>query len=332
MKVLVTGGYGFLGSNLVRLLLQEGYDVKVLDNMASGRDINLKDVEKQITIVIGSVACEKAVEQAVRDVDAIIHLASQVSHIKSQRDPYEDLKANILGTLNILEAVRKTGKKIPIIYASSRSVYGKKMKKPTDPPITENALPEPLDAYGVSKLASEKYGLLYDYHYDIPFIAYRMANLFGPRQILTPVYQFIAWVFFCVWQKREFTFYGDGNQTRDFLYVMDAANAYVMALDNVDKLRGQVYNLNGKTYCTWREAMDIAAKVTGGEVKVKFIPHTEIRSKLENPYSRLSGDKIARAIGWRPATTLEEGFKAMLEYYSENDRWKYHLGEIPELP
>ena len=336
MRVLVTGGAGFLGSNLVRLLLKEGYKVTILDNFTSGSSWNIQDIRDQVRIILGSTFKKEAVYHGVKDADAVIHLAGQVSHITSQKDPMKDVKANVMGTLTILETIRELGKRIPVIYASSRSVYGKKMKKPTDPPITENALPEPLDIYGASKLACEKYGLIYDYHEDIPFIAFRMANLFGPRQILTPIYQFIAWLFFCVWKGREFTFYGDGTQTRDFLYVGDACEAYLMALEKYDKLRGQVYNLNGKTYCTWNEAMAIAKEVTGGEIKVKYIPHTTIRAKLENPYSRLSGDKIARAVGWRPKTTLKEGFEKMLEYYSKNDNWKHHLlhplNQIPKEP
>ena len=328
----MTGGAGFLGSNMVRRLLSEDYEVVVVDNLSTGNPENLRDTwiklefhQKDISRLNPSSVDAKEIFDGT---GVVFHFASQVSHITSQKDPYRDLEVNCWGTLNILEAMKRYCPDAHVIYSCSRSVYGRQENLP----ISEDAQTNPLDNYGITKLTAEKYGLLYNYHHGIKFTSLRMANLFGPRQVLTPIYQFIAYVFFCVMQSRPFTFYGDGSQTRDFLDVVDAVDAYTMCMENPEIVSGEVFNLGGKDYCTWNKAMEVAKEVTDGKILVRYIPHTPIREKLENPHSRLDSKKIAGALGWEPKTGLREGFEKMRDFYRKDDRWKLYLGEVPEMP
>jgi len=318
MKCLVTGGAGFIGSNLVKRLLEEGFEVLSFDStqypfrlyeLVQGDSSNLE-------IIRGDLRNKEEVAKAVKRADVIFHLGGQVSHILSQHDPYVDLNVNVVGTLNVLEAMKEYNPLAKLIYASSRSVYGKKMKKPDDPPITEEALPEPIDAYGVSKLTCEHYVRLYHYHHNLRTVILRQANVFGPRQQLwTPVYQMVSWVFRRVWLNEPLVFMGDGSQTRDFLYVEDLVDAYLDCVDNFEAVNGETFNVGGLTYCTWKEVIETAEKVTGNKARVTFVEHTPLRRKLENPYSCLDRTKIYKRLGWEPVTSLLEGFKRMKEYY-----------------
>jgi len=314
IKVLVTGGAGFIGSNLVRTLLEKGYEITVLD--ISDDLFRLEEVENKIKYVKGDLRDRELITRLIKQVDVICHLGGQVSHLLSQEDPYYDLEVNIVGTINILEAMKRYNPSAYLIYASSRSVYGKKMECPNDPPITEDVLPEPIDAYGITKLSSEHYTRLYHYHYDLKTTILRQANVFGERQQLwTSEFQMIAWVFRRVWLNEPLQFMGDGKQTRDFLYAGDLINAFLTCIDKIETANGEIYNVGGKTYCTWLEAIATAEEVTGNKAKLSLVPYTPIRAKLENPYSRLNGSKIKRQLGWQPKVTLAEGFKRMKEFY-----------------
>ena len=328
-RILITGGCGFLGSNLARRLLAKGHKVALFDLTTDLK--NIENIQDRLNLIIqGDLAVASDVENAFRatklslgGLDTVFHLGSQVSHIVSQQDPYRDLKTNCIGTVNVLEAVKNLCPEAHVIYACSRSVYGKQDVLP----IRERAPTNPVDNYGITKLTAEKYCLLYHYHYGTKATSLRMANLFGPYQVLTPVYQFIAYVFFCVMSERPFTFYGDGTQTRDFLYVGDACQAYIDAMETPEKSVGEIFNLGGLDYCSWNKAIEIAEEVTGKKAKVEYIEHTPLRAKLENPHSKLDYGKILSALDWQPRTSLREGFGKMLPFYGEHERWKRYLAD-----
>lgn len=319
MKYLVTGGLGFLGSTLTHRLVNEGHKVTIVDKALDEK--NVADIKNQIKVIHGNIANRAVVSRAMTNQDGVFHFAAQVDHILSQHNPYLDLETNLIGVLNILESMRKQCPDAPLLYSCTRSVYGRQKILP----IKEIAPTNPIDNYGITKLGAEKFILAYNHHYEIKTTSFRLSNLFGPRQILTPVYQYISYVFFCVATKRPFTFYGDGNQTRDFLYIDDAVNAFMMGMENIDKINGKIFNLGGKDYVTWNRMMEIAAKVTGGKINVSYIPHTPLRAKLENPHSILDYRKIFNALGWSPEVGLKEGFKNMLEFYSKNNRWDRYM-------
>jgi len=321
MKCLVTGGKGFLGSNLAHALLEKGYEVTVLDVAKGGNFANIADISKDLKFIVTDIRDRAFVKEAVQGQDVVFHLAGQVSHIVSQEDPYYDLDVNLNGILNILEACVQLNPKVHLIFASSRSVYG----FPEYLPVDEKHPTNPIDAYGVTKLASEKYVNLYHYHHDLKTTIMRMANLFGPRQQLhTRVYQMVSWVFKCAMLKEPLSFYGDGEQTRDFLYVGDAVRAYVKAAEFPYSVEGKTYNLCGLTYCTWNEVMKTASKVTGNPITVNYEEYPALRKKLENPHHRLNGDAIMDDCSIQPKVTLEEGFREMLEYYWP-ERYKEYI-------
>jgi len=314
MRVLITGGLGFLGSNLAYSLVQDGHEVVLLDKWTASR-ANIEDFKDSelVNVVYGDVRDFEIIAGLVKDVNVVYHFASQVSHIKSMEDPYLDVDVNCRGTLNILEAVRKFNPQIPVIYTSSRSVYG----FPKHLPINEEHPTNPIDAYGITKLAGEKYCRLYNYHYALNTVCFRMANLFGERQQLwTSEYQMIAWVFRQTLLGETIQFYGDGTQTRDFLYVGDAVTAYRQAYKHIDRLAGGVYNLAGKDYCAWNEVFQVCSEALEKPVSVKYIEYTPLRKRLENPHSRLDGTKIRKIIGWEPTVGLLEGFRRMKDYYT----------------
>jgi len=320
MKVLITGGKGFLGSTLAHAFLEIEDVVTILDLPQGGNPANLDDIRDKVNLVEGDIRDRKALYSAMDDQDVIIHLAGQVSHIVSMEDPYLDLDINLNGVLNILETAIKMQPMPHVIFGSSRSVYG----FPEYMPVDEKHPTNPIDAYGVTKLSSEKYVNLYHYHHDLPTTVLRMANLFGPRQQLhTRVYQMVSWIFKCAMLKEPLGFYGDGNQTRDFLYVDGAANAYLLCAHTPERSNGETFNLNGLTYCTWNEVMETASKVTGNELIVNYEEYPPLRRKLENPHHRLDGTKIRKALDWEPLTTLEEGFRVMLNYYWPSRYEKY---------
>jgi len=323
MKVLITGGLGFLGSNLAHRLLEKGYTVTVLD-LPETNTKNVGDIMDEITILRGDIRDSSVVNGAVKGQDAVLHLAGQVSHLVSMKDPWLDFQTNVKGTLNVLEAARKHTPDL-LVFASSRSVYGIQMKKPDDPPIKEDVVLRPIDVYGVSKVACEKLCLTYHHHYAVPVTCFRQANLVGERQQLhTPVYQMVSWVLRQYMLRLPLEFMGTGEQTRDFLYVGDLCEAYEMAILNPEKVAGQVFNTGGATYCTWNEVFKTAEKVTGNRINIIYKDYTDLRRKLENPYSRLSSEKIEKALGWKPRTTLEEAYKRMVSYYLP-DRIKQYI-------
>jgi len=310
MRIFITGINGFEGSNIALHFRDLDWEVSGLDLSTSPREKELEGIE----IVKGDVRDKELVNKLVKPADVVIHLAGQVSHLLSQDDPYVDLDVNCNGMLNVLEAVRKENPGCQVLYSSSRSVYG----FPKYLPIDEEHPKMPIDNYGISKLASEHYCRLYTYHHKVRTTVFRQANLFGPRQQLwTNVFQMVSWIFRCVALNEEFTFYGDGTQTRDFLYIDDCVKAYETAIKNPEKVYGQIFNLGGAECCSWNTLMRYAEEVTGNKCKVKYIPHTPIRELLENPHSWLNSAKYKMATGWFPKVSVKEGFRGMHRYFIE---------------
>lgn len=327
-RVLVTGGLGFIGSNLSLSLAKEGHDVTILDKTKNWR--NIEGHEDEFNIINGDIRNTKDVELAVNEQDAIVHLAANVSHIDAQKDPYLDMNTNIMGTINIAEAVKEFKHKPRVIYACSRSAYGRTRYLPVD----EGHPVQPLDAYGISKLAGEKYLMMYSHHYNIPVLSFRKANVVGERQgIHTRAYQMISWIFRCVARDEEIGFWGDGKQSRDFLYVGDAVKFYKKAAldDNVwdrdvPTPTADYYNLPGGEYSTWLDAMYTCGEALDKDPVIHLEPYpNETRVKLENPHSKLSGNKLLERFGDVPKTGLKTAFTNMDKFYE--DRWEEYLYE-----
>ncbi len=263
--VLVTGGAGFIGSNLANRFASEGHDVLIYDVLARpGVDHNLEWLKKRhpskISAVIGDIRDETAVADAVRDAQAVFHMAAQVAVTTSLVDPREDFEINIRGTLNVLDALRRRGERVPLIFASTNKVYGdladielektNDAYKPRDSAIRNAGIGEnrPLDfhtPYGCSKGAADQYVLDYARSFGIPTCVMRMSCIYGQRQMGTEDQGWVAHFLIRALQGEPITIYGDGCQVRDVLDISDAVSAYASAWNHIETVQGRAFNLGG---------------------------------------------------------------------------------------
>lgn len=224
-RVLVTGGAGFIGSHSVELLLDHGYIVSVLDNLSTGKISNLPN-HKCLNFIEGDITDPQAVTQAMQDASYCLHLAAQVSVVRSVKDPFHSAKQNILGFINVIQAAHEAGVN-KFVYASSAATYG----NPNQLPIKETATATPLSPYGLEKLIDEQYAALFHKMHGLPSLGLRYFNVFGPRQDPSSPYAGVISKFFdCIMTGYPPTIFGDGSQTRDFIFVKDVARANLAAL------------------------------------------------------------------------------------------------------
>lgn len=306
MKVLVTGGAGFIGSHVVDALLQAGIAAAVLDDLSAGRSENLPPEVALYREDIRSAACGEIL--AREKPECVIHHAAQVSVAKSLADPDADASVNIAGTINLLEHCRRRGVR-KIIYASSAAVYG----DPERLPLTEEAACRPLSPYGVSKSAAEHYLAVYAANYGIRFTVLRYANIYGPRQARDGEGGVITIFTDDLLAGRNLTIYGDGQQTRDFIYVGDAAAANVLALTRGDNA---VFNIgSGRSITLNRLAAELgeAAGIRPG-IDYRRPRPGDIR------HSCLANGKAAAGLGWQPRTDLAEGLRRTVRSFRGGGR------------
>lgn len=263
--VLVTGGAGFIGCNIADRLAQDGHEVIVFDALARpGVDANLAWLKDRhpgrIREIIADIRDEDAVSRATRGVAAVFHMAAQVAVTTSLVDPVEDFDINIRGTLNLLEALRRGGSRVPVVFASTNKVYGDladvdlvcdgEAWLPADPILRARGISEarPLDfhtPYGVSKGAADQYVLDYARSFGLPAAVLRMSCIYGPRQMGTEDQGWVAHFLIRALEERPITIYGDGAQVRDICHVADAVDAYLAAWRQIDGIAGRAFNLGG---------------------------------------------------------------------------------------
>ena len=228
-RIMVTGGLGFIGSNLVRRLVDLGAHVLVVDSLFpdyGGNLYNIHGIEDRISVNISDVRDETSMDVLVRRCEIIFNLAGQVSHIDSMRDPYTDLEINCRAQLSMLEACRKHNPSVRVVFAGTRQVYG----RPERLPVDEKHLVRPVDINGVNKAAGEYYHLLYNNVFGVRSCSLRLTNVYGPRQLIRHNRQgFIGWFIRLALEGREIQVFGDGSQLRDFVYVDDASDAFLRA-------------------------------------------------------------------------------------------------------
>jgi UDP-glucose 4-epimerase len=302
-RVLVTGGAGFVGSNLVRRLIGLGARVTVLDDLFTGRLENLPD--EGYTFVEGSVCDEDLVMHTVANADVVLHAAAR-NIVVSTRDPKEDYQTNIGGTLNVLLAARATGLE-RLVYASSTSVYG----NPRHLPMNEDDHLSLLTPYAVSKLAGENYCMAFFESYGLRSTAVRYSNLFGPGQDpANPYCGVVAKFTESLFAGRPPVIHGDGNQTRDFTYVDDAVSATLLAATS-DRAVGEVFNVGTGLETRVNELATLLIRMTGAKVEPQ---HTD-RRDVDNIRRRVVNiEKTRRALRWVPEITLEEGLRRTVEW------------------
>src|SRR5207253_6227039 len=243
-KVMITGGLGFIGSNLARQLVELGAQVLIIDSLIpdyGGNLFNVDGVADRLQVNIADVRQQNTMNYLVRDRDVIFNLAGQVSHLDSMRDPYSDLEINCASQLTLLEACRHNNPRVKVVFAGTRQVYG----RPQSLPVTESHLVNPTDVNGINKAAGEYYHLVYHNGFGVRACSLRLTNVFGPRQLIKHNRQgFIGWFIRLAIEDRPIQIYGDGSQLRDFVYVEDAADAFLRAGAS-DACNGEVFNVGG---------------------------------------------------------------------------------------
>jgi UDP-glucose 4-epimerase len=312
-RVLITGGLGFIGSNLARELVDLGADVLLVDAMMpdyGGNLFNIAGLENRLRVNIGDVRNESAMDVLVRDREIIFNLAGQVSHIDSMRDPFTDLDINCRAQLSMLEACRKFNPGVKVIFAGTRQVYG----KPDRLPVDENHLVRPIDVNGVNKAAGEYYHLLYNNAFGVRACSLRLTNVYGPRQLIKHNRQgFIGWFIRLAIEGREIQIFGDGSQMRDFVYVDDAADAFLRAGAS-DACHGEVFNVGGSEPTTHRDLVDLLLQVSGAG-RATYVPWPAEKKQIDIGSFYSDSTKFKRATGWSPRIALREGFERTIAYY-----------------
>ena len=304
MNILVTGGAGFIGSHLVRHLLAKGEQVTALDNLSTGLAENLPPEAKLVEMDILDEDLPKVV--ATGAFDAIVHLAAQTMVDTSIKNPLLDTRENLLGTVQVLEAARAANVK-RVIFASTAAVYGD--VKEDDLPVREAQATLPLSFYGLSKLSVEKYLEMYENLYGMEYVVLRFANVYGERQGDGGEGGVISIFAKAVAEGRDITIYGDGEQTRDFVYAGDIAEGIWAALRTEEV--NAAYNLSTQTETSLRELVSLLAEIRGREIVPKYGAERE----GDIYKSMLSNNRARRGLDWQPVTTLAEGLRRTYEYF-----------------
>ncbi|HET7129580.1 MAG TPA: NAD-dependent epimerase/dehydratase family protein [Gaiellaceae bacterium] len=299
MKALVTGGGGFIGSNLVRALLERGDDVRVLDNFSTGNRVNLEGLD--VEVVEGELRSYERVHNAVRDREVVFHLGALGSVPRSVQDPLTSSAVNIEGTLNVLLAARDEGVR-RVVYSSSSSVYGTRR----DLPVTEDQAPDPLSPYGVAKLAAERYCVSFARVYEsVETVVVRYFNVFGPRQSPHSQYAAVIPLFItAIASGNAVRIEGDGGQRRDFTYVSNVVDGTVRAAD-ADGANGRIFNVAASAPASVNEVADTIGAILGKPVTRSFEPPRA--GDIRDSWADISAAR--EVLGWKPTVDLEEGLR-----------------------
>jgi UDP-glucose 4-epimerase len=318
--VLVTGGLGFIGSNLARRLADLGAEVTVMDPLLpqmGGNRFNLAGYEKRVQVHPVDLRDRIGAAIMVRGKDYVFNLAGQVSHLQSMEDPISDLEINVYGQLSFLETFRRENPEAKIVFAGTRQVYG----PPRCLPVEETHPLNPVDVNAVDKLAAECYHLLYHRVYGLRSVVLRLTNIYGPRmRVRDSLKTFIGLWVRQVLDGEEITVYGDGGPVRDMLYVDDAVDAFLLSALHPGS-DGRVYNVGGDEAISLLDLANLMIEVNGGGRVVK-IPYPAERKKIDIGSYTSDLVKIQMELGWKPLTRLRDGLAATLEYYRRNrDRY-----------
>ena len=303
-KVLVTGGAGFIGSNLVRALLERGDDVRVLDNFSTGNRANLEGLD--VEVVEGELRSYERVHNAVHGTEVVYHLGALGSVPRSVQDPLTSSAVNIEGTLNVLLAARDAGVR-RVVFSSSSSVYGPQETLP----VAEGVALDPLSPYGVAKLAAERYCVAFSRVYHrFETVVVRYFNVFGPRQSPRSAYAAVIPLFLtAIAEGRPITVNGDGEQRRDFTYVDNVVDGTLRAADTAG-VSGRVFNVAASAPASVNELADTIGRILGKEVVRQEAPPRA--GDIRDSWADVTAAR--EALGWEPTVGLEEGLRRTAEF------------------
>lgn len=314
-KILITGGLGFLGSNLAIRLVELGATVTLVDSLIpeyGGNLFNISGFEDRLRINFSDVRDQFSMNYLLQQQDILFNLAGQTSHMDSMQDPQTDLEINCRAHLSILEACRRSNPNIRIVYASTRQIYG----RPDYLPVDEAHPLRPVDVNGINKMAGEWYHILYHTVYSIKACALRLTNTYGPRMRIKDARQ----TFVGIWirkilESQPFEVWG-GAQFRDFTYVDDAVDALLLCATR-DEALGKVFNLGGKPIVSLRDLAELLIQANGsGEYEAKEFPEQRKKIDIGDYYSDYS--LITNLLNWQPKVDLQEGLTKTLCYFRKN--------------
>lgn len=316
-NVLITGGLGFIGSNLARRLVEiGGVNVTILDSLVpdqGGNLYNINRIKDVLSVQIADMGDEDLIGHLVGGIDFIFNLAGSSSHIDSMLNPKRDLEFNCTAQLTMLEACRSFNPNVKIIYTSTRQVYGTPLYLPLD----EHHRVSPIDVNGINKLAAEQYHLLYHRIYGLRTVCLRLTNTYGPNQLLNHNrHGFIGWFVRRALDDLAIELFGEGKQRRDVNFVDDVVDALLLAGASEDA-EGEIFNLGSDEIVSLAELADLLIEIAGmGHVRSIPFPPERQSIAIGNAYS--SYNKINNVLGWSPKTDLRTGLELTIDFYKEN--------------
>ncbi len=311
MKYLITGGCGFIGVNLVSYLLRKdpSLKIRILDNLSTGKAENLKEagILDKVDLIVGDICDYDTCIRACKGVDSVIHLAAQSGVIPSIEDPFTDCKINVIGTLNLLKASLENGVE-KFIFASSNAPIGE-----SNPPVNENKIPRPASPYGASKLSCEAYCSAFYHSYGLKTLIFRFSNVYGPYSLhkSSVVAKFIKDAML----KKELTIYGDGNQTRDFIYVDDICQAIWLALGCEKEIWGKPIHLGTGKETRIIDLANFVKSLFNDNIRISFAP--ERKGEIKKNFSDIS--KAKEILGFSPSVELKDGVRRVYEWFKTKE-------------
>lgn len=332
MKCLITGGAGFIGTNLSSFLASKKHSVIVFDNLSrKGTRHNIEWLKKNYSIkfIKGDIRRFGEIQRAVRNADVVYHLAGQVAVTTSVINPREDFDINLLGTFNVLEAIRSLKKRPILVFSSTNKVYGdlagasiaetktRYQFRNLKHGVPENQLLDFHSPYGCSKGAADQYVRDYSRIYGIPTVVFRQSCIYGPYQFGIEDQGWLAWFTIAALLGKKITIYGNGKQTRDILYVDDLTKAYILAVKHIKKTAGQIYNIGGgpkNALSVWYDFKPYLEKY----LDVKISPKSSVVRPGDQPLYISDIRKAYKDFGWKPTWKMERGIVAMIDWIKEN--------------
>ena len=314
-KILLTGGLGFIGSNLAIRLVELGASVTIVDSLdptCGGNPFNIEPIKNDVELIEADVCDVPQMRRLVRGKSVVFNLAGRVSHIESMDDPFGDLRANTTGPLTVLEACRLENREARVVYAGTRQSYG----RPDVLPLVETQLLKPVDVNGVNKMAGEWLHMVYRQAYGMPTVSLRMVNTYGPRQVIKHAkHGFLGWFVKLAIEGGEIQLFGDGAQLRGFSYIDDVVDAFLVAGTN-PVVVGDYFNLGGLRPVTLTTLVQMLIGITGkGSYRIVPFPPEKRAIDIGSVYT--SWMKFHFATGWQPRVSLEDGLPRMVAYYQK---------------
>ncbi len=318
-KVLITGGLGFVGSNLSIRLINEGAEVLIIDNMLprqGGNLFNIDPVKNKVKVNISDIRNQISMNHLVKGQDYIFHLAGQVNHVDSVKNPINDLSINVEGTLVIMEALRTNNSDAKVIFTGTRGEYGASLKLP----VTEKHEINPIGIYAITNFAAERVVLTYHNLHKIKSVCLRITNTFGPRhQMQHDEYGVFNWFIRKAMDNDTISIFGNGKILRDYLFIDDLTEALVKT-SLCEKVYGEVYNIGSGIPINFIDLAKKIIKITGSG-RINYTDFTSERKALEPGDYYADITKIKKDTGWSPSVSIELGIKKTISYYKKHKKY-----------